>query len=141
MIRIAGADVGRFGARRRCIPASDGVRPPFLRLQETQQLTMFSQFHGRPGRPEYMIEGQLARGKPSPQIGTDGRRERRYRPRERDVVEPALDLDVAKQADDRRQLEADGNGPISVAQITSTFPAPKGDGLLPVDNLERLMTR
>ena len=37
------ADSGRLGGRSRCMPASAGVRPPFLRLQVTQQLTMFSQ--------------------------------------------------------------------------------------------------
>jgi hypothetical protein len=42
-MRIAGTDSGRFGYFTRCMPASAGVRPPFLRLQETQQVTMFSQ--------------------------------------------------------------------------------------------------
>ena len=34
---------GRFGIRSRCMPASAGVRPPFLRLQLTQHVAMFSQ--------------------------------------------------------------------------------------------------
>jgi len=42
-LRMAGADSGRFGVRVRCMPASAGVRPPFLRLHVTQQVTMFSQ--------------------------------------------------------------------------------------------------
>ena len=42
-MRMAGADSGRFGVRRRCMPASAGVRPPFFRLQVTQHVTMFSQ--------------------------------------------------------------------------------------------------
>ena len=42
-IAVAGAESGRFGCRSRLIPASAGVRPPFLRLQLTQQVTMFSQ--------------------------------------------------------------------------------------------------
>ena len=43
---------------------------------------------------------------------------------ERHVVEAPLDLDVAKQADDRRQLEGDGDG-VDLAVVlatTSTLP-------------------
>src|SRR5688500_9682126 len=43
LMRTAGAESGRLGGRSRCMPASAGVRPPFRRLQETQQVTMFSQ--------------------------------------------------------------------------------------------------
>src|SRR6187401_681149 len=43
LIRTAGTESGRRGARSRCMPASAGVRPPFRRLHETQQVTMFSQ--------------------------------------------------------------------------------------------------
>ena len=43
VIRIAGAESGRRGVRRSFIRASEGVRPPFFRLQVTQQVTMFSQ--------------------------------------------------------------------------------------------------
>jgi len=43
VILIAGADTGRLGARRRCMAASAGVRPPLRRLHPTQQVTMFSQ--------------------------------------------------------------------------------------------------
>ena len=42
-MRIAGAESGRRGWRSSRIPASAGVRPPFFRLQVTQQVTMFSQ--------------------------------------------------------------------------------------------------
>jgi hypothetical protein len=42
-MRMAGAESGRRGARSSFIPASAGVRPPFFRLQEMQQVTMFSQ--------------------------------------------------------------------------------------------------
>ena len=43
VIRMAGTDSGRLGYFTRCMPASTGVRPPFLRLHDTQHVTMFSQ--------------------------------------------------------------------------------------------------
>ena len=43
VMRIAGADIGRRGGRIKRMRASSGVRPPLRRLQETQQVTMFSQ--------------------------------------------------------------------------------------------------
>ena len=43
VMRIAGAESGRRGSRCSFMPASAGVRPPFFRLQFTQQVTMFSQ--------------------------------------------------------------------------------------------------
>ena len=55
-----------------------------------------------------------------------------------------LDLDVPQQADDRRQLEAEGNGPDFpvVHRDNLDLPlAPKRDRFLPVDDLERLVRR
>src|SRR5262245_4377156 len=63
------------------------------------------------GDRQDMIERQLAGGKGFPAVlalviipCVD------VRPREGHVVEPPLDLDVAKQPDNRRELETDGNG-------------------------------
>jgi hypothetical protein len=64
--------------------------------------------------------------------------------RERDVIEPPLDLDVAEQANDRRQLEADGNSPnLSVVHRDdlNLALAQKRDRFLPVDNFEGLVGR
>ena len=63
---------------------------------------------------------------------------------ERHVVESSLDPYVAKQPDDRRQLEADRNGPnlpVVHGDNLNLALAPKGDSLLPVDNLEGLIGR
>jgi len=62
----------------------------------------------------------------------------------RHVVESPLDLDVSKQANDGRELEADGNCPnLSVVHRDNLdlALAPKGDRLLPVDNFEGLVGR
>ena len=66
------------------------------------------------------------------------------RARERHVVEPPLDLDVAEQADDRRQLEAEGDrADLAVVDRDDLdLPlAPKRHRFLPVDDLERLVRR
>ncbi|MNC92412.1 hypothetical protein D3C83_88380 [compost metagenome] len=64
--------------------------------------------------------------------------------RERHVIEAPLDLDIAEQADDRRQLEADRDG-ANLAVVhrdhLNLALAEKRDRLLPVDNLERLVRR
>src|SRR3954471_22368866 len=60
------------------------------------------------------------------------------------VVEAALYLDVAEQPDDRRQLEADRHAPdvTVVDRDDLDLPlAPQRDGLLPVNDLERLIRR
>src|SRR6185503_11128281 len=60
------------------------------------------------------------------------------------VVEPALDLDVAEETDDRRQLEAERNGadfPVVDMDDLDLPLAPKRHRLLPVDDLERLVRR
>src|SRR5688572_31327772 len=87
-----------------------------------------------------MIEGQVSRGKDVPAVlarmvvpGVD------IGPRKRHVVDVALDLDVAQQADDRRQLEAEGWGPnfAFIRRNNLDLPlAPKRDSFLPVDDLE-----
>src|SRR5262252_6726190 len=59
-----------------------------------------------------MVEGQLTRWKAVAAILASVVVARvDVRARERHVVEAALDLDVAQQSDDRRQLETDGNAP------------------------------
>ena len=64
--------------------------------------------------------------------------------RERHVVEAPLDSDITQQADDRRQLEADGDARgFRGRRRRSPRPSPgtKRDGLLPVDDLQRLVRR
>src|SRR5687768_447836 len=64
------------------------------------------------------------------------------RAREWDVVDVPLDLDVAEQADDRRQLEAERNRPDLpvVHRDDLDLPlAPKRNRFLPVDDLEGLV--
>src|SRR5258708_25580502 len=64
------------------------------------------------------------------------------RAREGDVVDLPLDLDVAEQPDDRRELEAERDRPDLPVVHGDDFDlplAPEGDGLLPVDDLERLV--
>src|SRR6185436_15158582 len=64
------------------------------------------------------------------------------RPGKRHVIEPALDLDVPQKADARRQLEAERNRPdlpVVDGNDLDLALAPKRNGLLPVDNLERFV--
>jgi hypothetical protein len=64
------------------------------------------------------------------------------RARERHVVDLPLDLDVAQQPDDRRQLERELDG-VDLAVVRGDnldLPlAPKRHRLLPVDDLQRLV--
>src|SRR4029079_9123555 len=64
--------------------------------------------------------------------------------RERDVIEPPLDLDVPEQADDRRQLETERNRPdfaIVDGYYLALALAPERNPLLSVDYRERLIRR
>ena len=58
------------------------------------------------------------------------------------VIDPALDFDVAQQANDRRQLEAEGDRPhlAVVHRNDLDLPlAPERHRFLPVDDLQRLV--
>src|SRR5262245_35065515 len=92
-----------------------------------------------------MIERQLARGKAVPTVLAFVVVARvNVRARERHVVETPLDLDVAEQPDDGRQLEADGNGanlPVVNRDDLDLPLAQKRYRLLPVDDLEGLVRR
>src|SRR5581483_5580786 len=62
--------------------------------------------------------------------------------RERHVVEAALDLDIAEQPDDRRQLEREGHGADFAVVLAYNLDLPlteQRDRLLPVDDLQRLV--
>jgi hypothetical protein len=62
----------------------------------------------------------------------------------RDVIEAALDLDEAKQADDGGKLEADGDSSYFAVMNRDHLHfslAPQRDGLLPVNNPQRLIRR
>src|SRR5260221_11262341 len=64
------------------------------------------------------------------------------RAREGDVVDLPLDLDIAEQADDRRQLEAERDRPDLPVVHRDDFDlplAPKRDRFLPMDDLQRLV--
>src|SRR5258708_23627205 len=63
---------------------------------------------------------------------------------EGDVVDLSLDLDVTEQPDDRRELEAERDRPDLAVVHGDDFDlplAPQRDGLLPVDDLQRLVRR
>ena len=64
------------------------------------------------------------------------------RPRERNIVEASFDLDVAEEADDGGQLDAEGycpNFPVVDRDHLHLPLAKQSDSLLPVDNLEGLV--
>src|SRR5687768_12036311 len=64
--------------------------------------------------------------------------------RERNVIEPAFDLDEAEEADDGGQLEADGHCPyLAVMDRDHLYLplAPERNRLLPVDDFQRLVRR
>ena len=66
------------------------------------------------------------------------------RPRERHVIEPALDSDEAEEADDGGQLEAERHRPyLAVVDRDHLYLplAPERNRLLPVNDLERLVRR
>ena len=145
-MRIAGADCGRRGTRSRCMPASAGVRPPFLRLHgDAAGDDIFPILAAALGDRHHMIEGEIAGGEffaavlakmlvTCVNIGA----------RKRHVVEAALYLDVAEQTDNRWEPEAEGNSPdfpVVHRDDLNLALAPERDRLLPVDNLEGLIGR
>ena len=92
-----------------------------------------------------MVERQIRRGKdPAAVLARVIVARVDVRPRERHVVDVALDLDVAQQPDDRGQLEAERDRPdLTVVDGDHLhLPlAPKRHRLLPVDDLERFVRR
>src|SRR5687767_3803464 len=89
-----------------------------------------------------MIEGQFAHGELVATVLTSMLVARvNVGAREWDVIEPALDLDVSEEPDNRGQLEAERHGshfPVVHRDDLNLALAPQRDRLLPVDNLERL---
>src|SRR3981081_4538931 len=92
----------RFGRRAAALPAV---------ARHAAADDVFPVLSAALGDRNHMIEGELACGKlvaavlalvVAPAGGV--------RSRKRHVIEAALDLDVAEQADDRGQLDAEGNG-------------------------------
>ena len=92
-----------------------------------------------------MIEGQFARRKRVATVLAAVIVSRvDVRARERHVIEPALDLDEAEEADDGGQLETDRNRPYLALVMRDHLHfslAPERNGLLPVNDLERLVRR
>ena len=92
-----------------------------------------------------MVEGQLVRGEViSAVLALMAVARVDVRPRKGHVIEAALDLDVTKQPDDGWELETERNGadlPVVHRDDLDLPLAPERDGLLPVDDLERLVRR
>src|SRR4029078_2238317 len=164
-MRIAGALSGRLGVRMRCMPACSGVRPPLRRVQgvanemhagllgSTTPLAavagdaagndVLPVFSAALGDRHHMIEGQIRAWQFPPAVLTrvlDARVD--VGARERHVVDLPLDPDVAQQANDRGQTEAEGGrADLALVRLDDLdFPlAPQRDRLLPVDDLQGLV--
>ena len=131
----------------RCMPASTGVRPPFLRLQaDAAGDDVLPVLSAALGDRHHMIEGQFRGGKDLPAVltrvvvaGVD------IGAGERHVVDRPLDADVPQQANDRGQPEAERDRPdFAVVVLRDDLDLPlaqKRHRFLPVDDLEGLVRR